>query len=115
MLSDVMEDYLKAIYILQDETGPLETTSEIADHLILDHYDATVERPDIADLPTRGRDHVGYDALWHEHSSERAASVRDGSASSRLTESWPRVLIRYDPSRSPRRESSYQNSGGNFS
>lgn len=33
MLSDVMEDYLKAIYYLQRETGPPVSTSQIADYL----------------------------------------------------------------------------------
>ncbi|MFB6137983.1 MAG: metal-dependent transcriptional regulator [Halobacteriaceae archaeon] len=33
MLSDVMEDYLKAIYTLQRESGPPVGTSAIADHL----------------------------------------------------------------------------------
>jgi DtxR family Mn-dependent transcriptional regulator len=33
MLSDVMEDYLKAIYELQEATGPPVATSAIADHL----------------------------------------------------------------------------------
>jgi DtxR family Mn-dependent transcriptional regulator len=33
MLSDVMEDYLKAIYILQAERGPPVSTSDIADYL----------------------------------------------------------------------------------
>ena len=33
MLSDVMEDYLKAIYRLQREEGPPVRTSEIAEHL----------------------------------------------------------------------------------
>ena len=33
MLSDVMEDYLKAIYALQREHGPPVRTSAIADHL----------------------------------------------------------------------------------
>ncbi|MFB6193834.1 MAG: metal-dependent transcriptional regulator [Halobaculum sp.] len=33
MLSDVMEDYLKAIYVLQSETGPPVATSDIADRL----------------------------------------------------------------------------------
>ena len=33
MLSDVMEDYLKAIYVLQQETGPPVSTSRLADHL----------------------------------------------------------------------------------
>ncbi|SFF94668.1 iron (metal) dependent repressor, DtxR family [Halopelagius inordinatus] len=33
MLSDVMEDYLKAIYQIQAESGPPVSTSAIADHL----------------------------------------------------------------------------------
>ena len=33
MLSAVMEDYLKAIYYLQQESGAQVTTSQIADHL----------------------------------------------------------------------------------
>ncbi len=33
MLSDVMEDYLKAIYVLQTERGPPVATSAIADYL----------------------------------------------------------------------------------
>ncbi|MFW6376635.1 MAG: metal-dependent transcriptional regulator [archaeon] len=33
MLSDVMEDYLKAIYELQDEAGPPVSTSQVADYL----------------------------------------------------------------------------------
>ncbi|WP_101296313.1 metal-dependent transcriptional regulator [Halegenticoccus soli] len=33
MLSDVMEDYLKAIYVLQAEDGPPVSTSAIADYL----------------------------------------------------------------------------------
>ncbi len=33
MLSDVMEDYLKAIFTLQEEEGPPVSTSKIADHL----------------------------------------------------------------------------------
>jgi DtxR family Mn-dependent transcriptional regulator len=33
MLSDVMEDYLKAIYVLQSEQGPPVSTSAIADYL----------------------------------------------------------------------------------
>ncbi len=33
MLSDVMEDYLKAVYRLQDESGPPVSTSDIAEHL----------------------------------------------------------------------------------
>jgi DtxR family Mn-dependent transcriptional regulator len=33
MLSDVMEDYLKAIYVLQSEEGPPVTTSAIAEYL----------------------------------------------------------------------------------
>lgn len=33
MLSDVMEDYLKAIYVLQTESGPPVTTSAIAEYL----------------------------------------------------------------------------------
>jgi DtxR family Mn-dependent transcriptional regulator len=33
MLSDVMEDYLKAIYVLQQESDPPVSTSEIADYL----------------------------------------------------------------------------------
>jgi DtxR family Mn-dependent transcriptional regulator len=33
MLSDVMEDYLKAIYTLQTESGPPVSTSDIADYL----------------------------------------------------------------------------------
>jgi len=33
MLSDVMEDYLKAIYVLQRETGPPVRTSALADYL----------------------------------------------------------------------------------
>ncbi|WP_129114916.1 metal-dependent transcriptional regulator [Halegenticoccus tardaugens] len=33
MLSDVMEDYLKAIYVLQAEGGPPVSTSAIADYL----------------------------------------------------------------------------------
>jgi DtxR family Mn-dependent transcriptional regulator len=33
MLSDVMEDYLKAVYVLQRESGPPVSTSEIADYL----------------------------------------------------------------------------------
>ena len=33
MLSDVMEDYLKAIFILQQESGPPVSTSRIAEHL----------------------------------------------------------------------------------
>jgi DtxR family Mn-dependent transcriptional regulator len=33
MLSDVMEDYLKAIYELEEEVGPPVSTSTIADHL----------------------------------------------------------------------------------
>jgi len=33
MLSDVMEDYLKAVYELQNEDGPPVSTSQIAEHL----------------------------------------------------------------------------------
>jgi DtxR family Mn-dependent transcriptional regulator len=33
MLSDVMEDYLKAIYVLQAEAGPPVSTSEIAEYV----------------------------------------------------------------------------------
>jgi DtxR family Mn-dependent transcriptional regulator len=33
MLSDVMEDYLKAIYYLQEESDPPVSTSEVADYL----------------------------------------------------------------------------------
>ncbi|WP_058367253.1 metal-dependent transcriptional regulator [Haloparvum sedimenti] len=33
MLSDVMEDYLKAIYVLQTEEGPPVSTSAVADYL----------------------------------------------------------------------------------
>ena len=33
MFSDVMEDYLKAIYVLQTEEGPPVSTSAIAEHL----------------------------------------------------------------------------------
>jgi len=33
MLSDVMEDYLKAIYVLQSEQGPPVSTSAIAEYL----------------------------------------------------------------------------------
>jgi DtxR family Mn-dependent transcriptional regulator len=33
MLSEVMEDYLKAIYVLQREDGPPVSTSQIADYL----------------------------------------------------------------------------------
>ncbi|MGM0592469.1 MAG: metal-dependent transcriptional regulator, partial [Halobacteriota archaeon] len=33
MLSDVMEDYLKAIYVLQTESGPPVSTSDIAEYL----------------------------------------------------------------------------------
>jgi len=33
MLSDVMEDYLKAIYVLQAEEGPPVSTSTIAEYL----------------------------------------------------------------------------------
>jgi hypothetical protein len=35
--------------------------SGIGDHPILDHCDVTVERPEIAGLPTRGHDRVGHD------------------------------------------------------
>ena len=33
MLSDVMEDYLKTVYLLQEETGPPVSTSAIAEYL----------------------------------------------------------------------------------
>ncbi|MFB6236102.1 MAG: metal-dependent transcriptional regulator [Halopenitus sp.] len=33
MLSDVMEDYLKAVYVLQSEEGPPVSTSSVADYL----------------------------------------------------------------------------------
>ncbi|MFB6243645.1 MAG: metal-dependent transcriptional regulator, partial [Halobaculum sp.] len=33
MLSDVMEDYLKAIYVIESESGPPVATSEIAERV----------------------------------------------------------------------------------
>jgi DtxR family Mn-dependent transcriptional regulator len=49
MLSDVMEDYLKAIYELQDDAGPPVSTSQVADYLDVTPPTATSMLEKLAD------------------------------------------------------------------
>jgi DtxR family Mn-dependent transcriptional regulator len=51
MLSDAMEDYLKAVYVLQAETGPPVTTSAIAEYL---EVTSPTVSSTVADLEERG-------------------------------------------------------------
>lgn len=61
----------------------------IGDHPILDYYGVTVERPDIAGLPTSDRDHVGHGTGGHRNGTSQPSHCGDPHRRAHLRWQWP--------------------------